>query len=233
VADGPDLRAAASHGAGPDARPRVAEQLGLIESLDPPLLPSSRPSAIYHSAPLPGAPPHASSPRPCTTSQTGGPGTGTAALGPDEHVASLLGPRCPGARAAAVGRRRAGAGTCGRTQPRPPRPARRLAAAASAAVPTGQGLGAGSRRPRPGGRRPTQLRLTARTAGWALAGGAHRRCRCSSPSPKRQRSAATTRSGSQPRSPPVRNARQPPGRQPRPRPAGTPKSTAPRPGPGP
>ena len=55
VADGPDLRVAASHGAGPDARALApAEQLGLVR-VDRTGLQFSHPlvrSAIYHSAPF-------------------------------------------------------------------------------------------------------------------------------------------------------------------------------------
>jgi hypothetical protein len=76
VADGPDLRVAASHGAGPDAQALApAEQLGLV-TVDRTGLQFSHPlvrSAIYHATPF--AQRAAGSPRPCTTSQTGVPGT--------------------------------------------------------------------------------------------------------------------------------------------------------------
>ena len=78
VADGPDLGAAAGRGGGPTGRPAPAEQLGLI-TIDRAGLRFSHPlvrSAVYHSAPFAQrAAAHASSPTPCTTSQTGERGT--------------------------------------------------------------------------------------------------------------------------------------------------------------
>ncbi len=177
VADGPDLRAAASHGAGPDARALApAEQLGLV-TVDRTGLRFSHPlvrSAIYHSAPfarraaahreLAGALPDQPDRRAWHLA--------AAALHPDEQVASLL------EATAAQAQRRGGAAAAARARdraaelsPDPDDPARRLVAAASAAVPAGQGDWVQDLAARalavtadPG------LRLAARhDAGWALA----------------------------------------------------------------
>src|SRR5712692_7349753 len=145
VADGPDLSAAASRGAGPDARALAsAEQLGLVK-VDRTGLQFSHPlvrSAIYHSAPfarraashrrLAGALPDQPDRRAWHLA--------AAALEPDEHVAALLeataaqARRRGGATAAALALERAAELSPGRADQ-----ARRLVAAASAAVPTGQG----------------------------------------------------------------------------------------------
>jgi DNA-binding CsgD family transcriptional regulator len=145
VADGPDLRAAASHGAGPDALALApAEQLGLIK-IDRTGLQFSHPlvrSAIYHSAPFAR---RAAAHRELAEALHDQPDRrawhlAAAALHPDEHVASLLeataaqAQRRGGAAAAALAMERAA-----ELSPDPGDQARRLAAAASAAVPTGQG----------------------------------------------------------------------------------------------
>jgi hypothetical protein len=95
VADGPDLRVAASHGAGPDARALApAEQLGLIK-IDRTGLRFSHPlvrSAIYHSAPFAR---RAAAHRELASAVHDQPDRrawhlAAAALHTDEHVAALL-----------------------------------------------------------------------------------------------------------------------------------------------
>src|SRR5689334_22901601 len=145
VADGPDLGAAASRGAGPDARALApAEQLGLIK-IDRTGLRFSHPlvrSAIYHSAPFAR---RAAAHRELASALDDQPDRqawhlAAAALPPDEQVASLLeataaqAQRRGGAAAAALALERAA-----ELSPNPEDQARRLVAAASAAVPTGQG----------------------------------------------------------------------------------------------
>ena len=145
VADGPDLSAAASHGAGPDARALApAEQLGLVR-VDRTGLRFSHPlvrSAIYHSAPFAR---RAAAHRELASALPDQPDRrawhlAAAALHPDEQVASLLeataaqAQRRGGAAAAALALERAAD-----LSPEPADQARRLVAAASAAVPTGQG----------------------------------------------------------------------------------------------
>src|SRR5712691_9847524 len=177
VADGPDLSAAASHAAGPDARALVpAEQLGLI-TVDRTGLRFSHPlvrSAIYHTAPFAR---RAAAHRELASALHDQPDRrawhlAAAALHPDEQVAALLeataaqAQRRGGAAAAALAMERAA-----ELSPDPEDQARRLVAAASAAVPTGQGDWVQDLTTRalavtadPG------LRLTARRdAGWALA----------------------------------------------------------------
>ena len=145
VADGPDLRVAASRGAGPDARALApAEQLGLVK-VDRTGLQFSHPlvrSAIYHSAPFAQ---RAAAHRQLAEALHDQPDRrawhlAAAALQPDEHVASLL------EATAAQARHRGGAAAAALAMERaaelsPDRAdqARRLVAAASAAVPTGQG----------------------------------------------------------------------------------------------
>jgi DNA-binding CsgD family transcriptional regulator len=144
VADGPDLRAAASLGAGPDAQALApAEQAGLVR-VDRTGLQFSHPlvrSAIYHSAPF--------AQRAAAHRQLAGVlhdqpdrrawHLAAAALRPDEQVATLLeatadqSRRRGGAAAAAMAMERAAELSPDRADQ-----ARRLAAAASAAVPTGQ-----------------------------------------------------------------------------------------------
>jgi DNA-binding CsgD family transcriptional regulator len=145
VADGPDLGAAASHGAGPDARALVpAEQLGLIK-IGRTGLRFSHPlirSAVYHSAPFAQ---RAAAHRQLAEALHDQPDRrawhlSAAALQPDERVASLLeataaqAQRRGGAAAAALAMERAA-----ELSPDRGDQARRLVAAASAAVPTGQG----------------------------------------------------------------------------------------------
>ncbi|HEV3290540.1 MAG TPA: AAA family ATPase, partial [Streptosporangiaceae bacterium] len=177
VADGPDLSAAASHGAWPDAQVLApAEQLGLIK-VDRTGLRFSHPlvrSAIYHSAPFAQ---RAAAHRDLASALHDQPDRrawhlAAAALQPDEDVASLLEATAAqaqyrgGALAAALAMERAA-----ELSPDPEDQARRLVAAASAAVPTGQGDWVQDLAARalavtadPG------LRLTARhDAGWALA----------------------------------------------------------------
>ncbi len=147
MADGPDLGAAASHGAGPDARALTpAEQLGLVK-VDRTGLQFSHPlvrSAIYHSAPFAQ---RAAAHRQLAEALPDQPDRrawhlAAAALQPDEHVASLLEATAAqarhrgGAAAAALALERAA-----ELSPDPEDQARRLVAAASAAVPTGQGTG--------------------------------------------------------------------------------------------
>jgi DNA-binding CsgD family transcriptional regulator/tetratricopeptide (TPR) repeat protein len=176
VADGPDLSAAASHGAGPDAGALApAERLGLV-TVDRAGLHFSHPlvrSAIYHGAPFAQ---RAAAHRQLAEALHDQPDRrawhlAAAALQPDEQVASLLeataaqSQRRGGAAAAAMALERAA-----ELSPTPRDRARRLVAAASVAVPTGQGdwvqdlatraLAVTANR---------ELRLTARhTAGWVL-----------------------------------------------------------------
>ncbi|MCW2894904.1 MAG: hypothetical protein JWO75_4393 [Actinomycetia bacterium] len=177
VADGPDLSAAASHGAGPDARALVpAEQLGLVK-VDRTGLQFSHPlvrSAIYHSAPFAQ---RAAAHRELASALPGQPDRrawhlAAAALHPDEHVAALLeataaqARRRGGAAAAALAMERAA-----ELSPDPEDQARRLVAAASAAVPTGQGDWVQDLAARAlAVTADSKLRLAARRdAGWALA----------------------------------------------------------------
>jgi DNA-binding CsgD family transcriptional regulator len=177
VADGPDLGAAASRGAGPDARALVpAEQLGLIK-IDRTGLRFSHPlvrSAIYHSAPFAR---RAAAHRELASALHDQPDRrawhlAAAALQPDEHVASLLEATAAqaqgrgGAAAAALALERAA-----ELSPDPEGQARRLVAAASAAVPTGQGDWVQDLATRAlAATGDPELRLTARgIAGWTLA----------------------------------------------------------------
>jgi hypothetical protein len=177
VADGPDLRAAASHGAGPDARALApAERLGLVK-VDRTGLQFSHPlvrSAVYHSAPFAQ---RAAAHRQLAEAMHDQPDRrawhlAAAALQPDEHVASLLEATAAqaqhrgGAAAAALAMERAA-----ELSPERADQARRLVAAASAAVPTGQGdwVQELARRAMAVTVDP-ELRLTARHyAAWALA----------------------------------------------------------------
>jgi len=177
VADGPDLRVAASRGAGPDARALApAEQLGLV-TVDRTGVQFSHPlvrSAIYHSAPFAQ---RATAHRQLAGTLHDQPDRrawhlAAAALGPDERVASLLEATATqaqqrgGAAAAALAMERAA-----ELSPAPEDQARRLVAAASAAVSTGQGdwVQELARRALAVTVDP-ELRLTARhAAGWALA----------------------------------------------------------------
>jgi DNA-binding CsgD family transcriptional regulator len=144
VADAPDLRVAASHGAGPDARALApAEALGLVR-VDRTGLRFSHPlirSAIYHFAPFAQ---RAAAHRELAEALHDQPDRrawhlAAAALAPDEQVASLLEATADqaqhrgGAAAAAMAMERAAELSPDRADQ-----ARRLAAAASAAVPTGQ-----------------------------------------------------------------------------------------------
>jgi DNA-binding CsgD family transcriptional regulator len=144
VADGPDLRVAASHGAGPDALALTpAEQLGLVK-VNRTGLQFSHPlvrSALYHSAPFAL---RAAAHRQLAEALHDQPDRrawhlAAAALQPDEQVASLLEATATqaqhrgGAAAAALAMERAA-----ELSPDPGDQARRLVAAASAAVPTGQ-----------------------------------------------------------------------------------------------
>jgi hypothetical protein len=177
VADGPDLSAAASHGAGPDAWALTpAEQLGLVR-VDRTGLRFSHPlvrSAIYHSAPFAE---RAAAHRQLAGALHDQPDRrawhlAAAALHPDEHVASLLEATAAqaqhrgGAAAAALAMERAAELSPGR-----PDQARRLVAAASAAVPTGQADWVQELATRAlAVTADPELRLTARhDAGWALA----------------------------------------------------------------
>jgi DNA-binding CsgD family transcriptional regulator/tetratricopeptide (TPR) repeat protein len=177
VADGPDLAAAASHGAGPDAGVLApAEQLGLVK-LDRAGLQFSHPlvrSAIYHSAPFAQrAAAH------CQLAETlyDQPDRrawhlAAAALQPDEQVASLLeataaqAQRRGGAPAAALALERAAELSPDRADQ-----ARRLVAAASTAIYTGQADWVQDLAARAlAVTANPALRLTARhDAGWALA----------------------------------------------------------------
>jgi DNA-binding CsgD family transcriptional regulator len=177
VADGPDLGAAASRGAGPDARALApAEQLGLV-TVDRAGLQFSHPlvrSAIYHSAPFAR---RAAAHRQLAGALHDQPDRrawhlAAAALGPDEQVASLLeatatqAQRRGGAAAAALAMERAA-----ELSPGPEDEARRLVAAASVAVSTGQGDWVQDLATRAlAVTADPELRLTARRdAGWALA----------------------------------------------------------------
>ena len=177
VADNPDLNAAASYGAGPDARAlALAEQLGLVK-VDRAGLHFSHPlvrSAIYHSAPFAQ---RAAAHRELASALHDQPDRrawhlAAAALHPDEHVASLLeataaqAQRRGGAAAAALAMERAA-----ELSPDPEDQARRLVAAASAAVPTGQGDWVQDLATRAlAVTADPELRLTARhDAAWALA----------------------------------------------------------------
>jgi DNA-binding CsgD family transcriptional regulator len=177
VADSPDLNAAASHGAGPDARALApAEQLGLVK-IDRTGLRFSHPlvrSAIYHSAPFAR---RAAAHRELASALDDQPDRrawhlAAAALQPDEQVAALLeataaqAQRRGGAAAAALAMERAAD-----LSPDPEDQARRLVAAASAAVPTGQGDWVQDLATRAlAVTADPELRLTARhEAGWALA----------------------------------------------------------------
>ena len=177
VADSPDLSAAASHGAGPDALALApAEQLGLVK-VDRTGLHFSHPlvrSAIYHSAPFAQ---RAAAHRELASALDDQPDRqawhlAAAALHPDEQVASLLeataaqAQRRGGAAAAALAMERAA-----ELSPDPEDQARRLVAAASAAVPTGQGDWVQDLATRAlAVTSDPELRLTARhDAGWALA----------------------------------------------------------------
>ncbi|HEV3290494.1 MAG TPA: AAA family ATPase, partial [Streptosporangiaceae bacterium] len=177
VADDPDLRVAASHGAGPDARALTsAEQLGLVK-VNRAGLQFSHPlvrSAIYHSAPFAR---RAAAHRELAEALHDQPDRrawhlAAAALQPDEHVASLLeatagqAQQRGGAAAAAVAMERAAELSPGRADQ-----ARRLVAAASAAVPTGQGDWVQELATRALSiAADPELRLTARhDAAWALA----------------------------------------------------------------
>src|SRR5713101_6755377 len=177
VADGPDLSAAASHGAGPDARAlEPAEQLGLI-TVDRTGLRFSHPlvrSAIYHSAPFAQ---RAAAHRQLAGALHDQPDRrawhlAAAALHPDEQVASLLeataaqAQRRGGAAAAALAMERAA-----ELSPDPADQARRLVAAASIAVPTGQADWVQDLAARAlATTADPELRLRARRdAGWALA----------------------------------------------------------------
>jgi DNA-binding CsgD family transcriptional regulator len=177
VADGPDLSAAASRGAGPDALALApAEQLGLVK-VDRTGLQFSHPlvrSAIYHSAPFAQ---RAAAHRQLAEALYDQPDRrawhlAAAALHPDEHVASLLEATATqaqhrgGAAAAALAMERAA-----ELSPDPADQARRLVAAASVAVPTGQADWVQDLAARAlAVTADPELRLTARRdAGWALA----------------------------------------------------------------
>jgi DNA-binding CsgD family transcriptional regulator len=177
VGDGPDLRVAASYGAGPDARALTpAEQLGLVR-VDRTGLQFSHPlvrSAIYHSAPFAQ---RAAAHRQLAEALHDQPDRrawhlAAAALQPDEHVASLLEATAAqaqhrgGTAAAALAMERAA-----ELSPDPGEKARRLVAAASAAVPTGQGEWVQELAGRAlAVTADPELRLTARhDAAWALA----------------------------------------------------------------
>jgi DNA-binding CsgD family transcriptional regulator len=177
VADGPDLSAAAGHGAGPDARALApAEREGLV-TVDRTGLQFSHPlvrSAIYHSAPFAQ---RAAAHRQLAQALHDQPDRrawhlAAAALQPDEHVASLLeatatqAQRRGGAAAAALAMERAAELSPDRADQ-----ARRLVAAASAAVPTGQADWVQDLTTRAlAVTADRQLRMTARhDAGWALA----------------------------------------------------------------
>src|SRR4029077_9483537 len=176
-ADGPDLSAAASHGAGPDARALVpAEQLGLIK-IDRTGLRFSHPlvrSAIYHSAPFAR---RAAAHRELASALPDQPDRrawhlAAAALHPDDQVAALLEATATqaqhrgGAAAAALAMERAA-----ELSPDQADRARRLAAAASMAVPTGQADWVQDLASRAlAVTADPLLRMTARhDAGWALA----------------------------------------------------------------
>jgi DNA-binding CsgD family transcriptional regulator len=177
VADGPDLRAAASQGAGPDARALTpAEQLGLVK-VNRTGLEFSHPlvrSAIYHSAPFAQ---RAAAHRQLAEALHDQPDRrawhlAAAALQPDEHVAALLEASAAqaqhrgGAAAAALAMERAAELSPDRADQ-----ARRLVAAGSAAVSTGQGDWVQELASRAlAVTVDPELRLTARhDAAWALA----------------------------------------------------------------
>jgi DNA-binding CsgD family transcriptional regulator/tetratricopeptide (TPR) repeat protein len=177
VADGPDLSAAVSHGAGPDARVLTsAEQSGLV-TVDRTGLRFSHPlvrSAIYHSVPFAQ---RAAAHRQLAEALYDQPDRrawhlAAAALQPDEQVASLLEATATdaqqrgGAVAAGLAMERAA-----ELSPDPEDQARRLVAAASAAVPTGQADWVQDLTARAlAVTADPDLRLTARhDAGWALA----------------------------------------------------------------
>ena len=177
VADSPDLTAAASHGAGPDAAALApAEQLGLVK-VDRTGLQFSHPlvrSAIYHSAPFAR---RAAAHRQLAEALHDQPDRrawhlAAAALQPDEHVASLLEVTAAqaqhrgGAVAAALAMERAAELSPDRADQ-----ARRLVAAASAAISTGQADRVQDLATRAlAVTDDPALRLTARRdAGWALA----------------------------------------------------------------
>src|SRR5689334_17195499 len=177
VADGPDLSAAASHGAAPDARVLApAEQMGLVK-VDTTGLQFSHPlvrSAIYHSAPFAQ---RAAAHRQLAAALPDQPDRrawhlAAAALHPDEHVASLLEATATqarhrgGAAAAALAMERAA-----ELSPDREDQARRLAAAASSAVATGQADWVQDLAARAlAVTADPELRLTARhDAGWTLA----------------------------------------------------------------
>jgi DNA-binding CsgD family transcriptional regulator len=177
VADGPDLRVAASHGGGPDAQALTpAEELGLVK-VNRTGLQFSHPlvrSAIYHSVPFAqrAAAHHQLAEALHDQPDRRAWHLAAATLHPDEHVASLLEATAAqaqhrgGAAAAALAMERAA-----ELSPEPEDQARRLVAAASAAVPTGQGDWVQDL----AGRAlavtvDPELRLAARhDAGWALA----------------------------------------------------------------
>src|SRR5882724_2395078 len=177
VADGPDLSAAASHGAAPNSAALApAEQLGLVK-VDRTGLQFSHPlvrSAIYHSAPFAQ---RAAAHRQLASALHDQPDRrawhlAAAALHPDEHVASLLEATATqaqhrgGAAAAALAMERAAELSPDRADQ-----ARRLVAAASAAVPTGQADWVQDLATRAlAVTADPELRMTARrNAGWALA----------------------------------------------------------------
>ena len=177
VADGPDLRAAASQGAGPDAQALApAEQLGLVR-VNRTGLQFSHPlvrSAIYHATPFAQ---RAAAHRQLAGTLHDQPDRqawhlAAAALQPDEQVASLLeataaqAQRRGGTAAAATAMERAA-----ELSPDPEDRARRLVAAASAAVPTGQGDWVQELATRAlASTADPELRLAARhNAAWALA----------------------------------------------------------------
>ena len=177
VADSPDLAAAASHGAGPDAAALApAEQLGLVK-VDRTGLQFSHPlvrSAIYHSAPFAQ---RAAAHRQLAEAMHDQPDRrawhlAAAALDPDEYVASLLEVTAAqaqhrgGAAAAALAMERAAELSPDRADQ-----ARRLVAAASAAISTGQADWVQDLATRAlAVTAEPALRLTARRdAGWALA----------------------------------------------------------------
>ena len=177
VADGPDLGAAASRGAGPDARAFApAEQLGLVK-VDLTGLQFSHPlvrSAIYHSAPFAQ---RAAAHRQLAETLHDQPDRrawhlAAAALNPDEQVAAVLEATAAqaqhrgGAAAAALALERAAELSPDRADQ-----ARRLVAAASAAISTGQADWVQDLATRAlGVTADPELRLTARRdAGWALA----------------------------------------------------------------
>jgi DNA-binding CsgD family transcriptional regulator len=177
VADVPDLRVAASHGGGPDARALApAEQQGLV-MVSRTGLQFSHPlvrSAIYHSAPFAQ---RAAAHRQLAEALRDQPDRrawhlAAAALQPDEDVAALLEATAAqaqhrgGAAAAALAMERAA-----ELSPDLGDQARRLVAAATAAVPTGQGEWVQELAGRAMAvTADPELRLTARHgAAWALA----------------------------------------------------------------